>query len=84
MRVPTNKGLYRTYGRFYVVQFGDTLYTISQRFDVPIDVLQYYNDQIGDSDILYPGEVLFIPTPSYLSTRGKNKSKKRRGRKRRS
>ncbi|MEM7175213.1 MAG: LysM peptidoglycan-binding domain-containing protein [Chlamydiota bacterium] len=43
----------------YVVQFGDTLWKISRRFEVPVDILQTINGL--HSDVLLPGSVLLIP-----------------------
>ena len=47
---------------FYVVQPGDTLWGISQRFGVDLDALRALNNLSGD--IIYPGQVLYLPTPN--------------------
>lgn len=47
-------------GPTYVVQSGDTLYTIAQKFDVSIDDLKQAN-QIANPDILSTGTELVIP-----------------------
>ncbi|MBA4533411.1 LysM peptidoglycan-binding domain-containing protein [Brevibacillus halotolerans] len=44
----------------YTVQLGDTLYTIAQRFGVPMDVLIRVNRLYPPYD-LYVGQTLFIP-----------------------
>jgi LysM repeat protein len=67
MRIPTSNGLVRVPGRFYQVQFGDTLYSISQKFDIDVEQLLSYNDQITNDNTIFPGETLFIPTPKYLA-----------------
>ncbi|AKF95140.1 LysM peptidoglycan-binding domain-containing protein [Brevibacillus laterosporus] len=44
----------------YIVQRGDTLYAIAQRFGVPIDVLIRVNRLYPPYE-LYVGQTLFIP-----------------------
>lgn len=61
MRVITNKGALQVKGRFYIVQFGDSLYTISLRFGVNIADLLTFNDQLNGQTTIYPGEILYIP-----------------------
>jgi len=51
----------------YVVQRGDTLSAISVRFGVSIRAIQRAN-KMGDSEIIYPGEVLLIPLPTPEAT----------------
>jgi len=46
---------------FYVVQPGDTLWAIAQKFGVSIDALRAANNITGD--IIYPGEVIYLPVP---------------------
>lgn len=75
MRIPTNKGFIRIKGRLYQVQFGDSLFTISQKFDITIDDILAFNDQIKRPNTIFPGETLFIPTPSYLTNSKKGKKK---------
>jgi LysM repeat protein len=48
-------------GRWYVVQFGDTLYSVSQKFNVPVPQLLNENGQLDESQVLFPGEILYIP-----------------------
>jgi len=43
----------------YVVRRGDTLYNISQRFDVPVPVIAWLN-QIPDRDVLVEGQALLL------------------------
>ncbi|GFZ80609.1 hypothetical protein GCM10008018_27590 [Paenibacillus marchantiophytorum] len=61
MRVLTSKGALQVQGRFYMVQFGDSLYTISQRFGVNVAELLTLNDQLQNQTTVYPGEILYIP-----------------------
>ncbi|MGE5552876.1 MAG: LysM peptidoglycan-binding domain-containing protein [Betaproteobacteria bacterium] len=46
-------------GNTYTVQPGDTLYLIAQRFGLSVEELRRANNLT--SDIIYPGQVLFIP-----------------------
>jgi LysM repeat protein len=46
---------------FYIVQPGDTLWSISQQLGVSVDALRAANG-ISD-DIIYPGQVLVLPAP---------------------
>lgn len=51
-------------GRFlYVVQPGDTLAAIAQRLGVDLTTLLHANPQIADPDVIFPGQVLFVPLP---------------------
>jgi len=54
--VSTNK----TPGVTYTVQPGDTLWAISQRFNVPLEVLVQVNN-IANPDLIYPGQKIIIP-----------------------
>ncbi|MFH5187184.1 LysM peptidoglycan-binding domain-containing protein [Paenibacillus sp. TAB 01] len=63
MRIAVNRNLLKLHGRFYVVQFSDSLYLISQRFGVSVSDLLTYNDQLSGSSTIFPGEVLYIPEP---------------------
>ena len=47
----------------YVVQRGDTVYRIAQKFGLDWRELAGYN-RLGNPDLIYPGERLFIP-PRY-------------------
>jgi len=44
----------------YVVQQGDTVYKIAQKYDLDWRELAGYN-HLGNPDLIYPGERLFIP-----------------------
>lgn len=46
--------------QIYVVQKGDTVYKIAQRFGLDWRELAGYN-HLGNPDLIYPGERLFIP-----------------------
>ena len=55
-------------GETYVLQKGDTLYRVSRSYDVPVPVLQEYN-QIKDPASLREGSSLRIPT-AYVVLKG--------------
>ncbi|WP_122638594.1 LysM peptidoglycan-binding domain-containing protein [Romboutsia sp. Marseille-P6047] len=55
--ISRKKNFYRT----YVVQRGDTLSGIAQRFDTTVDELVKLND-ISNPNLIYIGEILKIPT----------------------
>ncbi|MDQ0902524.1 MULTISPECIES: LysM domain-containing protein [unclassified Paenibacillus] len=73
MRVITNKGALQVKGRFYIVQFGDSLYTVSHRFGVNVADLLTFNDQLNGLTTIYPGEILYIPVLS-LQTGGQTQA----------
>ncbi len=54
-------------GTTYVVQFGDTFGEIANRFGVSVNDLWSANPNIGDVNLLYPGEVLNIPSSSWAT-----------------
>lgn len=70
-------------GRFYVIQFGDSLYSISQKFNISIDELLAWNEQIDDSHTLFPGEILWIPVRRKSERKSERKSVTRNKRKKR-
>jgi len=45
----------------YVVQSGDTMYLIAQKFGVPLQALIAANPQIADPNLIYPGQTLMVP-----------------------
>jgi LysM repeat protein len=47
-------------GKVYIVQPGDTLYSIAERFNVPLDAIIRLNN-IPRPDLIYPGQRLIIP-----------------------
>ncbi|NLO82201.1 MAG: LysM peptidoglycan-binding domain-containing protein [Clostridiales bacterium] len=47
-------------GFYYIVQPGDSLYRIAQRFNVPLNELIRVN-QIPPPYIIYPGQKIFVP-----------------------
>jgi spore coat assembly protein SafA len=50
-----------TVKKTYTVQKGDTLFLIAKRFGVPLDALIRANPQIKDPNLIFPGDVVFIP-----------------------
>jgi LysM repeat protein len=49
----------------YTVQPGDTFGDIANRYGMSINDLSNANPYIGDQDLLYPGQIINIPAPSY-------------------
>ena len=47
--------------RKYIVQKGDTLFLIAKRFGVSLDALIRANPQIKNPNLIFPGDVVFIP-----------------------
>jgi spore coat assembly protein SafA len=54
--VPPKPGMKRV-----VVQKGDTLFLIAKRFGVSLDALIRANPQIKDPNLIFPGDIVFIP-----------------------
>jgi len=50
-------------GILYTVQAGDTLFSIANRFGIPLDCLRRFNPQVV-GDQIFPGQVLCIPPAS--------------------
>ena len=50
-----------TPSHFYVVQKGDTMYSIAAHYGMTLDQLQKANRQIKNPDSIYPGQVIYIP-----------------------
>lgn len=48
--------------RRYTVMSGDTMFLIAQCFGVPLDQLIAANPHITNPDLIYPGDVVCIPT----------------------
>ena len=46
----------------YTVQSGDTLSEIAERFEVSLKALEAANPQIKNPDVIFPGQVIFVPT----------------------
>ena len=46
----------------YVVQPGDTLFKIAQKFNTSIDFILSTNPQITNPNLIYPGDTIVIPT----------------------
>lgn len=53
-----------SYSGTYVVQYGDTFYGIASRFGLTVSQLWAANPQIGNINVLYVGQVLYIPASS--------------------
>ena len=51
-------------GSLYVVEPGETLFAIGQRFGVSWESMVAANPQITQPDRIYPGEVICIPAPA--------------------
>jgi spore coat assembly protein SafA len=47
--------------RVYIVQKGDTLFKIAERFGVPLDAVIRANPQIKDPNLIFPGQKILIP-----------------------
>ncbi len=48
----------------YTVVAGDTMYQIAGKMGVPLDALISANPQITNPSLIYPGQIINIPTPS--------------------
>ncbi|MGI5839991.1 MAG: LysM peptidoglycan-binding domain-containing protein, partial [bacterium] len=48
----------------YTVQSGDTLFTIAQRFGTTVSAILAINPQITDPNVIFPGQVICVPTTS--------------------
>jgi len=55
------------YGNTYVVQYGDTFSGIASRFGISMYDLWTVNQNIGDYNLLYPGQVLNLPQTSGMA-----------------
>jgi len=49
----------------HVIQQGETLWQISQQYNVPLDALIESNPQITDPDLIFPGQIIIIPFDIY-------------------
>lgn len=49
----------------YIVQAGDTIFSIASRFGTTADALCTYNN-LPDCTIIHPGQELLIPTPEVI------------------
>jgi LysM repeat protein len=50
----------QTGGRIYIVQPGDTLFTIAENYNSSVDILSELNN-IDNPDLIYPGQRIIIP-----------------------
>ncbi|HEY8392460.1 MAG TPA: LysM peptidoglycan-binding domain-containing protein [Capillibacterium sp.] len=55
-------------GLTYMVAPGDTLFSIAQRFGVPVEALLRLNPQITDPDLIQPGQLLCVPVPGSVGS----------------
>lgn len=53
----------------YTVKQGDTLYKIAQKYNLPVEALLVANDDVIDSDLIYPDQKLAVPGP-YIIAKG--------------
>jgi LysM repeat protein len=51
------------YAPLYIVQPGETLSVIAQRFSIPVSALLQFNPQITNPNLIYPGQIIAIPLP---------------------
>ncbi len=51
----------------YIVQSGDTMYLIAQRYGISLQTLISANPQIRNPELIYPGEVIHIPRGQVVS-----------------
>jgi LysM repeat protein len=54
-----------TYTNTYIVQAGDTFANIATRYGVSVSELWVANPQLTDINVLYIGQLLYIPAPAY-------------------
>lgn len=50
-------------GTSYVVKTGDTMFEIARMNNIPLTTLIMANPQISDPNLIFPGQVICIPTP---------------------
>ena len=50
-------------GFVYTVQSGDSLFAIAVRFGVTLEAIKAANPQIGNPDLIYPGQAVCVPAP---------------------
>jgi len=55
-------------GGTYVVQVGDTFGEVASRYGVSVNQLWSLNPSIANIDLLYPGQVLNVPSSAYAAT----------------
>ena len=53
-----------SYSGTYVVQYGDTFSGIANRFGVSVNALWAVNPYISDINLIYAGQVIYLPTSS--------------------
>jgi LysM repeat protein len=68
---PNNGNAYATYAQpagTYVVQWGDTMLVIANRMGIPLGNLIAANPQIWDPNLIYPGQLINLPSYSPQAT----------------
>ena len=50
----------------YIVQPGDTLFLLARRFNTTVNDILVANPQIVDPNIIFAGQVIFIPVGSEI------------------
>lgn len=56
----------------YVVQSGDSMFSISQKYNLELNTLIAANLQLINPNEIYPGQEINIPVPTYYSNHGQN------------
>ena len=54
-----------SYASTYTVQYGDTFAIIASRFGVSVNTLWVANPQIWNINLIYPGQVIYVPGSSW-------------------
>ncbi len=63
INIPSGSGSSNN-SNYYTVQSGDTLSEIAQNFGISLQDLLSLNPQISDPDLIYPGQIINIPSGS--------------------
>jgi len=54
----------------YLIQYGDTLYSIARRFGSTVDTLLRLNPNITNASLIYPGQQINVPLPAPVTAPG--------------
>ncbi|WP_096155560.1 MULTISPECIES: LysM peptidoglycan-binding domain-containing protein [Bacillus] len=52
----------------YVIQPGDTLYSLATRFNTTLQLLMAYNAEIENPNLIYPGQIIQLPPREFSYT----------------